>query len=305
MVRAVARELGRGIALILYPTQPGWCARRLKPLHDMLEAVFSTELPHARKACRRYCQSGETRELDNAWGIYFDTSSSRFHCDRPNRCAVFQKLEKQLPQVTALDLQYVSPELLNVRNPGLAVPGTIHLRFIWVLCTDPATVCTTKRRGNHIVSTSIEEVASAEPGGRRLRVSYFRLGCISVNDGQTEGTAVKSALRDGGFVWPRKFTASPEDPKNKSGLKSLGWGRHVMPWKVHKHPKVTWPGEPSKPLWFPVTPSGASGLAKLGWPWIDLPVSRRLKAGNFADITVIRRREASKKIVSSILTLRK
>ncbi|KAJ6556571.1 phosphatidylinositol 3-kinase [Mycena vulgaris] len=93
----------------------------LEPLHEMLEAgpqtvretsfnqVFGTELRHAREACRRYRQFGETRELDNAWGIYF---------------AVFQKIEKQLPQLTALDLQYVSPELLNVRNLDLAVPGT-------------------------------------------------------------------------------------------------------------------------------------------------------------------------------------
>ncbi|KAJ7066574.1 phosphatidylinositol 3-kinase [Mycena amicta] len=93
----------------------------LEPLHEMLEAgpqtvretsftqVFGTELRHAREACRRYRQHGETRELDNAWGIYF---------------AVFQKIEKQLPQLTALDLQYVSPVLQNLRNLELAVPGT-------------------------------------------------------------------------------------------------------------------------------------------------------------------------------------
>ncbi|KAJ6563124.1 hypothetical protein DFH09DRAFT_1315748 [Mycena vulgaris] len=51
-------------------------------------------------------------------------SSSRFHRDRPNLSAIFQKLEKQLPQVTALNLQYFSPELLDVRNPDLAVSGT-------------------------------------------------------------------------------------------------------------------------------------------------------------------------------------
>jgi hypothetical protein len=39
MVQAVARGLGTGIAFKLYPAQPGWCAHRLKPLHDMLEAV--------------------------------------------------------------------------------------------------------------------------------------------------------------------------------------------------------------------------------------------------------------------------
>ncbi|KAJ6555230.1 phosphatidylinositol 3-kinase [Mycena sp. CBHHK59/15] len=98
----------------------------LEPLHEMLEAgpqtvretsfnqVFGTELRHAREACRRYRQFGEPRELDNAWGIYF---------------AVFQKIDKQLPQLTALDLQYVSPELLNVRNLDLAVPVITCLIF--------------------------------------------------------------------------------------------------------------------------------------------------------------------------------
>lgn len=37
---------------------------------------------------------------------------------------VFKKVEKQLPQLTTLDLQYVSPSLLKARNLDLAVPGT-------------------------------------------------------------------------------------------------------------------------------------------------------------------------------------
>lgn len=36
---------------------------------------------------------------------------------------VFKKVEKQLPQLTTLDLQYVSPELLKARSLELAVPG--------------------------------------------------------------------------------------------------------------------------------------------------------------------------------------
>jgi phosphatidylinositol kinase/protein kinase (PI-3 family) len=36
---------------------------------------------------------------------------------------VFKKVEKQLPQLTTLDLQYVSPQLLKARNLDLAVPG--------------------------------------------------------------------------------------------------------------------------------------------------------------------------------------
>ena len=39
------------------------------------------------------------------------------------RTKVFKKIEKQLPQLTTLDLQYVSPELLKARDLQLAVPG--------------------------------------------------------------------------------------------------------------------------------------------------------------------------------------
>ncbi|KAJ7180725.1 phosphatidylinositol 3-kinase [Mycena filopes] len=93
----------------------------LQPLHDLLDQgpttaretsfaqVFGRELREARDACRRYRVYGETSELDKAWDIYY---------------AVFKKVEKQLPQLTTLDLQYVSPRLLKARDLDLAVPGT-------------------------------------------------------------------------------------------------------------------------------------------------------------------------------------
>jgi phosphatidylinositol kinase/protein kinase (PI-3 family) len=40
---------------------------------------------------------------------------------------VFKKIEKQLPQLTNLDLQFVSPELLRARDLQLAVPGQCAL----------------------------------------------------------------------------------------------------------------------------------------------------------------------------------
>ncbi|KAH9066494.1 atypical/PIKK/FRAP protein kinase [Lactarius vividus] len=93
----------------------------LEPLHEELERgpqtaretsfiqAFGRELQEAREATRRYQKYGEIKDLDNAWDIYF---------------AVFKKVEKQLPQLTTLDLQYVSPELLKARDLELAVPGT-------------------------------------------------------------------------------------------------------------------------------------------------------------------------------------
>ncbi|KZT10185.1 atypical/PIKK/FRAP protein kinase [Laetiporus sulphureus 93-53] len=93
----------------------------LEPLHEMLEAgpktaretsfaqVFGRDLHEAREACRRWRVYGEQRDLDRAWEIYY---------------GVFKKIEKQLPQLTTLDLQFVSPELLKARSLELAVPGT-------------------------------------------------------------------------------------------------------------------------------------------------------------------------------------
>ncbi|KAF5387292.1 hypothetical protein D9757_005800 [Collybiopsis confluens] len=93
----------------------------LEPLHAKLEEgprtaretsfaqVFGRELAEAREVCRQYRIHGETRELDKAWDIYY---------------TVFKKIEKHLPQLTTLDLQYVSPILLSLRNLKLAVPGT-------------------------------------------------------------------------------------------------------------------------------------------------------------------------------------
>ncbi|KAI0078720.1 phosphatidylinositol 3-kinase [Panus rudis PR-1116 ss-1] len=93
----------------------------LEPLHDMLEAgpktaretsfaqVFGRDLHEAREACRRYRLYGEPQDIEKAWEIYY---------------GVFKKIEKQLPQLTVLDLQYVSPELLKAKSLELAMPGT-------------------------------------------------------------------------------------------------------------------------------------------------------------------------------------
>ena len=37
---------------------------------------------------------------------------------------VFRRIEKQLPLLTTIDLQYVSPKLLQSENLELAIPGT-------------------------------------------------------------------------------------------------------------------------------------------------------------------------------------
>lgn len=93
----------------------------LEPLHDMIERgpetlretsfvqSFGHELKMARDFCRRYRSTGDTNELNQAWDIYYST---------------FQRLTRQIKLLNVIELQYVSPKLMAVRDLELAVPGT-------------------------------------------------------------------------------------------------------------------------------------------------------------------------------------
>lgn len=59
--------------------------------------------------CNRYKISGNIRDLNQAWDLYYH---------------VFRRISRQLPQLTSLELQYVSPKLLMCRDLELAVPGS-------------------------------------------------------------------------------------------------------------------------------------------------------------------------------------
>lgn len=97
----------------------------LEPLHDALEKGPETlretsfaqthgrDLADARECGRRYRQYGEISDLNQAWDLYYH---------------VFRRITKQLPATNSvqLDLQYVSPKLLALRDLELAVPGTYH-----------------------------------------------------------------------------------------------------------------------------------------------------------------------------------
>jgi FKBP12-rapamycin complex-associated protein len=58
-----------------------------------------------------YKRTKEVGDLNQAWDLYYQ---------------VFRKISRQLPQLTTLDLQYVSPKLLAAHDLDLAVPGTYH-----------------------------------------------------------------------------------------------------------------------------------------------------------------------------------
>ena len=95
----------------------------LEPLHEALEKGPETlretsfaqahgrDLAEARECGRRYRQYGDINELNQAWELYYH---------------VFKRITKQLPATNSvqLDLQYVSPKLLALRDLELAAPGT-------------------------------------------------------------------------------------------------------------------------------------------------------------------------------------
>ncbi|CAM8904260.1 unnamed protein product [Rhodiola kirilowii] len=97
----------------------------LEPVHELLEEgamrsnttlkekafiqAYRHELLEAYECCMKYKLTGKDAELTQAWDLYYH---------------VFKRIDKQLQVLTSLDLQSVSPELLECRDLQLAVPGT-------------------------------------------------------------------------------------------------------------------------------------------------------------------------------------
>ena len=103
----------------------------MQPLHAMLscgpetmrevsfQQAFGQELQDAYNHCQRFrqirardelsrCEHGRA-ELHAAWDIYYN---------------VFRRISKQIAKLTLLELQHISPKLLEAQNLELAVPGT-------------------------------------------------------------------------------------------------------------------------------------------------------------------------------------
>ncbi|KAL1233036.1 Serine/threonine-protein kinase mTor [Trichinella pseudospiralis] len=93
----------------------------LNPLHALIERGATTmkeqsfnqayyrDLKEAQELCIKFRQRGNLRDVTQAWDLYYN---------------VFRRITKQLPLLSSLDLQYVSPKLLKCKNLELAVPGT-------------------------------------------------------------------------------------------------------------------------------------------------------------------------------------
>ncbi|XP_066259712.1 serine/threonine-protein kinase mTor [Euwallacea similis] len=95
--------------------------RILDPLHQMMQRgpqtlketsftqAYGRDLTEAHDWCRKYRASGNIRDLNQAWDLYYH---------------VFRRISRQLPQLTSLELHYVSPNLLKCQDLELAVPGS-------------------------------------------------------------------------------------------------------------------------------------------------------------------------------------
>ncbi|CAF0930015.1 unnamed protein product, partial [Didymodactylos carnosus] len=94
----------------------------LDPLHAAIERgsttlnertfldSYGTDLAQARECIKRYQRTKDQRELHQAWDLYHQ---------------VFKRIHTQLPNITSLELEYVSPRLgTHCRDLELAVPGT-------------------------------------------------------------------------------------------------------------------------------------------------------------------------------------
>ncbi|KAF1314231.1 Phosphatidylinositol kinase, partial [Globisporangium splendens] len=94
----------------------------LQPLHQMMDngpqtireigfqQAFGRELREAHEWLQRFLNNRNNEsDLNRAWDLYYH---------------VFRRINKQLPQLTQIELQYASPNLLKARNLQLAVPGT-------------------------------------------------------------------------------------------------------------------------------------------------------------------------------------
>ena len=71
--------------------------------------AFGSELLRAHDSCQRFRLSQNRAELNVAWDVYYN---------------VFRRISKQIAKLNLLELQHVSPKLLDARDLELAVPGT-------------------------------------------------------------------------------------------------------------------------------------------------------------------------------------
>lgn len=93
----------------------------LRPLHEKIESGHTTmkeesfnqnyyrELKDAFDHCHEFTRTGNQKEITQAWDLYY---------------RVFKRISVQLRTMSSLDLNYISPKLLNSQNMEISIPGT-------------------------------------------------------------------------------------------------------------------------------------------------------------------------------------
>lgn len=93
----------------------------LEPLHAMMargaqtlkemsfQQAYGRDLLQASDWCKQFQRTDNPKDLTQAWDLYY---------------LVFRRISKQLPQLTSLELKYVSPKLEVCHDLELAVPGS-------------------------------------------------------------------------------------------------------------------------------------------------------------------------------------
>lgn len=72
------------------------------------QTAFGRDLHDAYEWALNFKKSGDMTQLNQAWDIYY---------------SIFRRLSRQLSGFTSLELQYVSPKLMNAQSLEVAVPG--------------------------------------------------------------------------------------------------------------------------------------------------------------------------------------
>ncbi|XP_022763546.1 serine/threonine-protein kinase TOR isoform X3 [Durio zibethinus] len=193
----------------------------LEPLHEMLEQgarrdtttikerafieAYHHDLSQAYECCMKYKRTGKDAELTQAWDLYYH---------------VFRRIDKQLQSLTTLDLQSVSPELVECRDLELAVPGTYRAELPVVTISSFARqldVITSKQRPRKLTihGSDGEEYAFLLKGHEDLRQDERVMQLFGLVNTLLENSR-KTAEKD---LSIQRYSVIPLSPN--SGL--IGW----------------------------------------------------------------------------------
>ncbi|KAL3747797.1 hypothetical protein ACJRO7_016586 [Eucalyptus globulus] len=181
--------------------------------------AYYVELMEAYDCCMRYKRTGKDAEIRKAWDHY--------------KC-VYMCIKEQLPSLTNLDLQFVSPKLLECCNLELAVPGTYRADapLVTIASFSPKLlVFTSKQRPRQLTihGSNGEEYTFLLKGHEDLRQDERVMQLFGLVNTLMENSS-KTCERD---LRIQRYSVIPLDPN--SGL--IGWVPNcdTLHQLIHKH----------------------------------------------------------------------